>query len=227
MAPGGGAQGVERIVPERYKSGLRAARRAAAAAESAIDSSGEHPARVGTLVRLLALEMGHIPRTAIEMGLAAEISDLGMLTVPAPLLTQADPLTDVQRETIQRHVLEGAKIVESIESLEMNPFLMPAVRHHHERWDGSGYPGQMVGESIPMVARFTALADTFDALTHTRPWREALSPDEALMRIEMVSGTQFGPAETEAFCEVVRQVLRAHGSDFDRFLAQEAQLLIS
>jgi putative two-component system response regulator len=95
-------------------------------------------------------------------------------------------------------------------------------RHHHEKWDGSGYPDGLAMEAIPEVARIVALADSFDAMTHDRPYRPALSSETALSEIEAAAGTKFDPGMTETFVDLVRK-LKAEHPDLDAFLGAEAQ----
>jgi putative two-component system response regulator len=95
-------------------------------------------------------------------------------------------------------------------------------RHHHERWDGSGYPDRLAATAIPIAARVSALADVFDALTHKRPYKEAWPVADALAEIKRLRGRQFDPELTDVFLELVPRLQREHG-DLDRFLAEEAK----
>lgn len=118
-----------------------------------------------------------------ELGLAALLHDIGKVCVPDPILRKPGPLTPGERLVIQRHPCCGAALVRTCPALHA---LAQAVRHHHERWDGSGYPDGLAGAAIPLAARIIAVADVWDALTHDRPYRRALPVDEA--RAILVAG---------------------------------------
>jgi HD-GYP domain-containing protein (c-di-GMP phosphodiesterase class II) len=100
------------------------------------------------------------------------------------------------------HPALGEEIVRKVPRLSS---LLPGVRSHHERWDGKGYPDRLVGEQIPEMARFLALADTFDAMTSNRPYRTALTVEEALREILKCAGTQFHPELALEFVKMIRQ----------------------
>jgi HD-GYP domain-containing protein (c-di-GMP phosphodiesterase class II) len=102
---------------------------------------------------------------------------------------------------MDRHPVIGAEL---IEPLSMYQAALPVVRHHHERWDGAGYPDGLAGEHIPFGARVLAVADTFDAMTSDRPYRRGTSHERALAEIEAGSGAQFDPAVVEAFVRAMR-----------------------
>jgi len=127
------------------------------------------------------------------------LHDVGKLVIPDAVLMKDGPLDDNEWEMMRAHPEAGRNILEHI------PFLAGAneiVHCHHERWDGSGYPRGLKGEEIPLGARIFPLADVFDAMTTTRPYREALSVDEARRELERGSGTQFNPDAVEAFSSI-------------------------
>jgi ribonuclease P protein subunit RPR2 len=162
---------------------------------------------------------GHLDRTAhyglalarrVDPALAARpevaygffLHDIGKVGIPESILCKTGPLNELEWIVMRSHPHVGAKIVEPI------PFMGDAVeivRSHHERFDGSGYPGGLRGEDIPLGARIFAIADAFDAMTSDRPYRRSLPIDEAVGRIRAGAGTQFDPACVEAFVDLATE----------------------
>lgn len=124
------------------------------------------------------------------------LHDIGKVAVPDAILHKREPLTAEERKVIEQHPLTGWRILAPIEYLAG---AREVVRHHHERWDGSGYPDGLAGERIPLAARVFAVADTLDAMTTDRPYLAAESFVVARKEIERCSGTHFDPAVVEAF----------------------------
>lgn len=118
------------------------------------------------------------------------LHDIGKMQVNDDILTKPDRLTDEEYEVVKMHTVFGVNAIKNIESLQP---CIEIVRHHHERWDGTGYPDGLKGEEIPLLTRIVAIADAFDAMTSHRAYRAALTPDEAYTRIIKGSGTQFDP----------------------------------
>jgi HD-GYP domain-containing protein (c-di-GMP phosphodiesterase class II) len=114
----------------------------------------------------------------------------GLISRALRLPNRADRLSPSEWATIQQHPIDGAELVATMTQLKD---LVPAIRHHHERWDGAGYPDGLRGEQIPMSARIIALADTIDAMTSARPYRPALTPEEVRRELIRCRGTQFDP----------------------------------
>ena len=134
---------------------------------------------------------------------AALLHDVGKLAIPEHILNKPGRLTAAEFERMKMHAEIGAEILSEIEF----PYpVVPIVRHHHENWDGSGYPDQICGEAIPLGARILAVVDCYDALTSDRPYRRALSPRDAFALIEERSGTMYDPAVVAAFRDVSRAI---------------------
>ena len=130
---------------------------------------------------------------------ASLLHDTGKLAIPEHILNKPDKLTTGEFERMKTHAAIGADILSSIEF----PFpVVPIVRHHHENWDGSGYPDGMTGAAIPIGARILSVVDCYDALTSDRPYRRALSPEDAFAIIQGRAGTMYDPAVVAAFREV-------------------------
>lgn len=150
-----------------------------------------HSRRVAHFATLIARAL-HLPdRETRRVGQAALLHDVGKIHEKyAPILLKPDRLTPSEWATIQQHPIDGAELVATMTQLKD---LVPAIRHHHERWDGAGYPDGLTGEQIPPMARIIALADTIDAMTSARPYRPALTPEEVRREVIRCRGTQFDP----------------------------------
>lgn len=130
---------------------------------------------------------------------ACLLHDVGKVNIPDSILTKAGRLTDKEYEVIKTHPVVGAKAVEDVEGIKEN---IDVIYHHHERWDGGGYPDKLKGTDTPILARITAVADAFDAMTSTRSYRPALSFEEAHRRVIEGMGTQFDPGLETYFNQV-------------------------
>jgi len=136
---------------------------------------------------------------------AASLHDIGKVRIPNNILFKSTHLTPEEWVIMKRHPISGSKLVkkthfESDENLEE---ISRAIRHHHERWNGTGYPDKLAGKSIPLASRIIAVADTFDTMTTTRPYRKALSDTIALEEIERYLGTQFDPQIVQIFLKII------------------------
>lgn len=155
-----------------------------------------HSERVTTYTLVLARAAG-IPEAELEViRRAGMLHDIGKVGVPDAVLRKAGPLDAEERATIETHVTIGHRMLESIPFLEA---ALPSVRGHHERWDGKGYPDRLAGASIHPHARLMAVADSYDAMTSARPYRNALSVEEAARRLRADKGTQFDPAAIDVY----------------------------
>jgi diguanylate cyclase (GGDEF)-like protein len=180
----------------------RAARyRAAASLAKAVDArdvyTGSHSERVGELAARIARRLG-IDEPQVELTrLAGSLHDLGKLAIPEEILRKPGALNESERLVLQRHPQIGYRM---LESLGVEP-IAEWVLHHHERWDGTGYPERLSGEAIPLGARIIFVADAFDAMTSERVYRKPLTERDAVAELERCAGTQFDPAVVEAFSE--------------------------
>ena len=181
-------------------AGDRAGRlRAAASLARAVDArdvyTGNHSQRVAQLAVRLAARLG-LSREELELTqLAASLHDVGKLALPEDLLCKPEQLTEPEWATLRQHAQIGFRM---LESLGVDP-VAKWVLHHHERWDGSGYPDSLAGTEIPVGARIIFVADAFDAMTSDRIYRRRRSRDEAVAEILRCAGTQFDPSVVEAF----------------------------
>lgn len=135
-----------------------------------------------------------------EIHVAALLHDIGKIGIPEAILNKNGSLTDEERAKMWQHSLIGVSILESIKELGDN--VLSGIKHHHERYDGTGYPDGKKGEQIPLIASIIALADAFDAMTTDRPYRKASPREKAINEIRGLSGKQFAPEVVEALLEI-------------------------
>jgi HD-GYP domain-containing protein (c-di-GMP phosphodiesterase class II) len=121
---------------------------------------------------------------------------VGKISIPGSILAKPGPLTDEEFTLLKQHTVRGHEIAEQVEALRG---LAVIIRHHHERMDGGGYPDSLAGETIPLLSRIIAVADSYDAMTSRRPYREALGHEEALAELVRVRGEQLDPRCVDAF----------------------------
>lgn len=159
-----------------------------------------HSERVVGYALVLGEELGLAPQELADLEVGALLHDIGKVGVPDAILHKPGPLTSEEWAEMRRHPELGSDLVSEI------PFLssaLPVVRHHHERWDGTGYPDKLRGEDIPLFARIFSIADVYDALISDRPYRPAMSSAVAIAEIERGAGSQFDPAVVAAFSKLI------------------------
>lgn len=165
------------------------------ALEARVPGAAGHARRVAAQSRILARRLDLEDQEILRVECAARVHDIGKIIVSPEILEKPGRLTPCEYEEIQRHAVFGARLAASLE----DPELTAIVRHHHERIDGTGYPDRLRGAKIPLGARIVAVADTFDALTSCRPYREAMSPSEAIRVIVAESGVTLDREVVTAF----------------------------
>jgi HD-GYP domain-containing protein (c-di-GMP phosphodiesterase class II) len=181
----------------------------ALAAEAAVDPDGLHIFRVAGLAGLLGEAVGLPTNALTDLRMAAALHDIGMIGVPEPV--QVTPrlwgeLDELERNAIITHPSEGVALI-ARRRLGTDPEIFEAVlRHHHERHDGRGYPNGLAGEAIPLVARIVAVCDSFDVMTHGRPYAPARSVSEALTELTTNAGGQFDPALVAVLTRIVQEM---------------------
>jgi diguanylate cyclase (GGDEF)-like protein len=161
-----------------------------------------HSARVADIAQTLAKAIGLPEKELADLYAASLLHDVGKVGIPDAVLTKPDLLTAEEWEIIKKHSAEGARIVGYVKGLAA---LVPVILHHHEWYDGTGYPAGLKGEEIPLTARIISLADAYDTMTTSRPYREVVSHEEAREELKRHSGTQFDPELVEAFCRAMAQ----------------------
>ena len=205
---------------ELFKSRIEMLERLAVTAELRDDSTGEHSYRVGKLAALLAHEFGCDEDTCFMVELAARLHDIGKIGVPDAILLKPDRLNPAEQQIMRTHTTVGAELL-SKSNIPHMQMAEEIARHHHEWWDGTGYPAGISGSSIPLASRITALADVFDALTHKRPYKVAWPINAALDEIARLKGRQFDPQLTDLFLVLIDRLRRDY-IDIDSFLGQAA-----
>lgn len=157
---------------------------------------GEHIENVADLVELTGRAMSLEDEKIQHLRRAAELHDVGKIAVPDSILFKPGPLDDAEWECMRLHTVVGERILLSVPSLEP---VAKLVRSSHERVDGTGYPDQLAGEDIPLGARIVAVCDAFDAMVGDRPYRDPMSPRQAMEELKRCAGSQFDPAVVDAF----------------------------
>jgi putative nucleotidyltransferase with HDIG domain len=172
--------------------------------------TGKHAERVTRFAIEIGRELGLPTPDTPEVEFGFLLHDVGKLAVPDAIMFKPGPLSSEERALMSQHTIVGAEIMRDIEFLAE---ASKVVRSHHERWDGTGYPDGLAGEQIPLNARVFAVADVFDALTTNRPYRVALSVEQARAMIDEQSGRHFDPRVVEAFRRIDDAVLREIGAE--------------
>lgn len=174
--------------------------RLARAAEYRDDATGQHIVRVGRLSEQIGRVLGLDEEMLFQLRHAAPLHDVGKIGVPDAILRKPTALTPDEWQTMQQHTLIGANILEGCPypTLEMARTIALT---HHERWDGQGYPHGLQGEQIPLWGRIVAVADAYDAMTNDRPYRRALSHEQAIETLRAERERHFDPMIVDAFLE--------------------------
>lgn len=161
-----------------------------------------HSLRVRDLAVAMARERWGASPDLAAVSLAGQLHDIGKVAVSPEILTKPGRLTDEEWSIIRTHPVVGESIMQPVARLGE---IAKAVRHHHERFDGSGYPDHLVGNTIPALARILAIADSYDSMTSVRPYREAISPSEAINEIQANAGVLYDPDWVRAFLKLMRR----------------------
>lgn len=160
-----------------------------------------HCLRVAERAAVLADRVGLSMKATLRTTRAALIHDIGKVAVPDAILRKTSALTEEEQVVMRRHAIVGGNLVRAVDDLID---LESIVRHHHERFDGTGYPDGLKGEAIPIGARIVAVVDAFDAMTNDRPYRTALECGVALTELTRYSGSQFDPELVHEFTKLLR-----------------------
>ena len=158
-----------------------------------------HCQTVSQLCALIATKLALDPQLINQMRIAGLLHDVGKIGIPDAILTKPAALTDTEYEQMKRHSILGEEIVAAAGLPEEARW----VRHHHERYDGNGYPDGLAGHNIPLQSRIILTADAFEAMTSDRPYRQAPGRDFAITELRRHAGTQFDPSIVQALCQAL------------------------
>jgi response regulator RpfG family c-di-GMP phosphodiesterase len=200
-------EGLLRDLRESYEATLDAM---VSAIESRDCETKHHCRRVQVYAVMLAQRLGVTPEQLVDISYGSLLHDVGKIGVPDAILLKPGKLTDAEWEVMRRHTLIGHQMISRIKFLRGAADI---VLHHHERWEGGGYPHSISGEEIPLGARIFSIIDTFDAMTSKRPYKEALPIAHARAEIQRCAGTQFDPRIVQEFLRIPDEELmeaRAH-----------------
>jgi putative two-component system response regulator len=199
---------VARLTVKLRRSQVRAKRVSVASLQSLVHMMevgdrylAGHSVRVSQMAASGAAELGRTAREIETLRTAARLHDIGMLCIGDGILSKAGPLTPEEFERVKQHVSIGSDILAQLPDLELAAAF---VRSHHERWDGTGYPDGLKGDAIPWGAQLIGAAEVYDALTTLRPYREALSAEEAAARMQEMRGTALSPDACDALTMLVK-----------------------
>lgn len=216
---------------ELRETRLQIVQRLSTAAEYKDNETGRHVIRMSHYARNLALAAGYGHNAADELLHAAPMHDVGKIGIPDAILVKPGKLTGEEWTVMRQHTTIGAHIIGRHDS-GLLQLARAIALHHHEKWNGSGYPDGLGGEDIPHAARIVAVVDVFDALTSVRPYKNAWPIKEALALLRNESGQHFDPQLVEAFMDCLPEILNIQGRWPDAsqneqestrtFLAQEA-----
>ena len=176
-------------------------------------NTGIHSTRLAEWAVRIGRDLGLREDEAGDLEVAAILHDIGKIGTPDDILRKPGPLTAAERAVMQKHSEYGWSVLRAVPGFERASLL---VLHHHEAFDGSGYPAGLAGDEIPIGARIVAVLDAFDAMTSSRPYRRGLPFEEAVARLQTGAGTQFDPEVTPRFISLARlearEVLQAIGT---------------
>jgi diguanylate cyclase (GGDEF)-like protein len=161
-----------------------------------------HSNRVAAVSEIIGKAIGMPERELTELHSAAVLHDIGKIGIPDSILAKPGKPTKHEWEVLKEHAVNGSKIVAHIKDLSG---LIPMILHHHEWYNGKGYPDKLRGENIPLGARIISIADAYDTMTTLRPYRKSLVKNEAIEELKRCSGTQFDPKLTELFCRAINE----------------------
>jgi len=161
-----------------------------------------HSERVAAIAERVARQLDLPEREVAYLRFGSILHDVGKIGIPEAIVRSRKRLTEAEFKIIKKHPLKGVEILQPISFIRNH---MHLIRNHHERWDGKGYPDNLAGDAIPLGAQIVAIADAYDAMTTSRPYREGLPARQAAQEIRRNSGTQFSPKVADAFMIVLER----------------------
>ena len=182
-----------------YRQSLQTLARAVETKDAGAEGHGERAAQYAVEV---AAEMRLPAKDRLKIEHAAVLQGIGNVRVPYAILNKPGQLTAEEFDILKGHTLIGAEMVEQVKFLRD---ISPTIRHHHEAWDGSGYPDGLSGNEIPLGARILAVCTAFESMLHTRAYRSGLGVDRAISELRAEMGTKYDPAVITAFLKVLKK----------------------
>lgn len=192
----------ERIYMDKNKVMLRAIKALITALEAKDSYTSGHSQRVAAWAKIMGEAIGLSEQDMFTLNLAALLHDIGKIGMPDKILHKSGSLLKMEYRTAKEHTVVGSKIVEEIDEMKE---IASIIRHHHERYDGDGYPDGLQGDAIPLLARILAIVDTFEAIVSQRSYRAKQPSEIALEELAMHSGRQFDPKLVEVFISVFQK----------------------
>ncbi|HMO21585.1 MAG TPA: diguanylate cyclase, partial [Candidatus Melainabacteria bacterium] len=199
------ARETEELVPEVVEM----VKSLASTLYSKSDYNKQHHLEVARMSELLAKVMGLSAQQVEQIRVAGLLHDVGLLKLPKTVVDKEGTLSNEEREIVNQHPLLGAQLLKPVRALRD---ICEILEHHHERWDGTGFPSGMKGEEIPLPARIVAIVDSYHAMISDRPYREAMSHEEALQALQSGAGRQWDPFLVEIFTAVVKSMKTGGGA---------------
>jgi putative nucleotidyltransferase with HDIG domain len=184
----------------------------ALAVEAKDPYSAGHSKRVGFYSRQIGEVLGLDEESLRVLNDAGVLHDIGKIGIKDDILLKPQPLTPDEEKIMQQHSVIGEAIVKPVRSLQK---VVALVRHHHERFDGTGYPSGLKGEEIPLGARILAVADSYDSIVTDRPYRKRLTVEDAIAELKKYSGLQYDPKAVDAFLKVLADKEQRRASKVD------------
>jgi len=215
---------LKQAVKKTKAASLETIYRLSMAAEYRDENTGMHIKRMSLYAAAIARKLGMDDLTVESILYASPMHDLGKIAIPDAILLKPTSLNPEEWTVMKRHTIIGAKILHGSEAQFINVAETIALCHH-EKWDGSGYPNGLTGADIPISARITAIADTFDTLTTRRPYKEAISGEESLTIIEESAGVYFDPVIVKAFLDIKYEILEIKRQFEEISVSKEAATL--
>ncbi len=214
----GQADDLRRAAEQAERHYLGVLRRVLQAVEAREQFGKGRSERVGRLCRRISREMGLSERRAELMDLAGQLHDIGLIAVPETLLSKCGGLDREEFRIVKRHSEISFEVLRPLQSLRA---VLPAIRHHHERMNGTGYPAGLTGQAIPVEARILAVADAYDAMTHDRPHRAALTPLQAIQELRRCSPEGFDADVVNVLASILHIEALEHTAGPDRWRSSQ------
>jgi putative nucleotidyltransferase with HDIG domain len=192
----------EKLNPKKASALLKAIKALVSALEAKDSYTSGHSLRVAHYARLMGQKMNLSENDQYCLHLSAILHDIGKIGLPDDILKKGSGLLQSEYDTAKEHPLIGSKIVGNIDELHE---VASIIRHHHERFDGSGYPDRLTGEGIPLLARILAIVDAYEAIVSIRTYQGEQSPAKAIMELRKNSGSQFDPDLVEIFSSLMQE----------------------